>query len=64
MSFTKLDRTITTSSVMAEPAETFKVFIIFLAHTDPDGIARITAPFISAVGRLTLDSVHEAIKRL
>jgi len=49
---------------MAEDPATFKVWIIFLAYADADGIARIAAPFISSIGRMTIETVREAIKIL
>lgn len=64
MGFTKLDEGILRSSVMAEPAETFKVFIALLASCDPDGIARISSVFLVSVCRLSEKVVDTALRRL
>jgi hypothetical protein len=62
--FTKLDEGILRSSIMAEPSDVFKVWIAFLASCGPDGIARVSAVFISSVCRLDPAVVHKAIERL
>lgn len=64
MGFTKLDEGILRSSIMAEDAETFKVWIAFLASCGPDGIARVSAVFLSSVCHLPLEIVHKATARL
>ena len=64
MGFTKLDEGILRSSIMAEDAETFKIWITFLASCAPDGIARVSAIFLSSVCRLPLETVHKAIIKL
>ena len=64
MSFTKLDRGILQSSIMAEPAEIFKVWVAFLAACDADGIARVAPPYIAAVTYLPIETVRAAIQRL
>lgn len=50
--------------MMAEPSDTFKVWITLLAACDPDGIARVSSVFISSIARLPLDSVEASIKHL
>lgn len=62
--FTKLDRGILQSSIMAEDPATFKVWIVLLAACDADGIAPVSAVYISSVARLSLDMVKVAIARL
>lgn len=64
MGFTKLDEGILRSSIMAEDAETFKVWITFLASCGPDGIARVSAVFLSSVCRLPIEIIHKAIIKL
>jgi len=64
MGFTKLDEGILRSSIMAEDPATFKVWIAFLASCGPDGVARVSAVFISSVCRLDPSIVHKAIARL
>ena len=64
MGFTKLDEGILRSSIMAEDPATFKVWIAFLAACGPDGVARVSAVFISSVCRLDPSVVHKAIERL
>jgi hypothetical protein len=64
MGFTKLDEGILRSSIMAEPAETFKAFIAILASTDPDGIARISSTFLAGACYLPIEIVDKAIETL
>jgi hypothetical protein len=64
MGFTKLDEGILRSSIMAEPAETFKVFIAILASTDPDGIARVSSMFLASACYLPIEVVDKAIASL
>ena len=64
MGFTKLDEGILKSSIMGETAEVFKVWIAFLASCGPDGIARVTAIFLSGVCHFPIDIVRLAIERL
>ncbi len=64
MGFTKLDSGILQSSIMAEPPETFKVFVAILASTGPDGIARISSTFLAAACFFPLDVVDEALVTL
>ena len=64
MTFTKLDRGLLQSSVLAEDAVTFKVWIVLLAACDDDGIARVSPVFVSSIARLPMDSIETAIKRL
>jgi hypothetical protein len=49
---------------MAEPSDVFKVWIAFLAACGPDGVARVSAVFISSVCRLDPTVVRKAITRL
>lgn len=62
--FTKLDRGILQSSIMAEDSDTFKIWVVLLAACDSDGIAPVSAVYISSVARLSLDVVRAAIVRL
>lgn len=62
--FTKLDRGILQSSIMAEDPTTFKVWITLLAACDPDGTARVSAIYIASVARLPLEDVRKAIQIL
>jgi hypothetical protein len=64
MTFTKLDRGLLQSSVLAEDAETFKVWIVLLAACDDDGVARVSPVFVSSIARLPMDAIETAIKRL
>jgi len=64
MTFTKLDRGIAQSSIMAEPPVVFKVFVTVLAMSDPDGIARVSPVFLATVCHLLLDEVHAALSKL
>lgn len=64
MSFTKLDRGILQSSMMAESSDTFKVWIVLLAACDSDGVARVSSVFISSVSHLPLEAVKAALARL
>ena len=49
---------------MAEPAETFKVWIAILASCDADGIARVSSVFLSSVCHLDLGVIDTAILTL
>ena len=42
MGFTKLDEVILKSSIMAEPSDTFKVWICILAACDENGLAAVS----------------------
>lgn len=64
MGFTKLDEGLMESSLMRESSETFKVFIVMLSRTHPDGIARLSATFLSAVCCLPQDVVDASLKTL
>lgn len=64
MGFTKLDSGILQSSIMAENSDVFKVWIAFLASCNQDGIAEVSAIFISSVCHLPIDTVKKAIERL
>ena len=63
MAFTKLDSGILRSSIMSEPADVFKVWIALLASVDADGIARVSATFLSAACYLPLETVREALDK-
>ena len=64
MTFTKLDRGILQSSIMAEEPETFKVWIALLAVCDPDGIARVSAQYLSAIAHMPIETTRAALQRL
>ena len=64
MGFTKLDGNLLQSSIMAEPSETFKVFITILASTGPDGIARVSSTFLAAACYLPIGIIDEALLSL
>jgi hypothetical protein len=64
MGFTKLDQAILQSSVMAESPEVFKVWIALLAACGPNGIAPISAVYLSSVCRLSQEAVDLALVRL
>ncbi len=64
MGFTKLDSGLIKSSLLAEPPETFKVFMVLLAICDSDGVSRASSVFLESVCRLPLAKVEEAIEKL
>ena len=64
MGFTKLDEGILKSSIMAEPSDIFKVWIVFLAACGPDGVARISPIYIASICHFALEIVHGAISKL
>ena len=64
MGFTKLDERILQSSIMAENAEIFKVWIAFLAAADFEGIARVSAVYIASCCHLSIETVDMAIEKL
>ena len=61
MGFTKLDEGILRSSIMAKDSDTFKVWIALLASCDYDGIARVSAIFLSSVCHLPIKIVEKAL---
>ena len=63
MTFTKLERGILMSSILAEPGDVFKTFMILLAACDADSIARISPVFIANAGKMPLEVVHEALAK-
>lgn len=64
MGFTKLDEGILQSSIMAESANTFKIWIAFLASCDENGMARVSPVFLASVCHLPLRMVKKAIEIL
>ena len=64
MGFTKLDERILQSSIMAEKAEVFKVWIALLASCGPDGVARISSIFLASACHLPQRTVDNAIEVL
>jgi hypothetical protein len=64
MGFTKLDANILQSSIMAEDANTFKVWIALLASCGPDGISRVSSIYLSSVCHLPLPEVDKSIEIL
>ena len=61
MGFTKLDSGILQSSIMAEPSDTFKVFIAILASCGPDGISKVSSTYLAAACYFPLDVVDTAL---
>jgi len=64
MGFTKLDERILQSSIMAESAITFKVWITLLASCQANGIAYVSAIYLSSICHLPLSRVEIALERL
>lgn len=64
MGFTKLDERILQSSIMAESSITFKVFITLLAACKPNGIAYVSAVYLSSICHLPLSRVQASLDRL
>jgi len=64
MGFTKLDERILQSSIMAESAITFKVWITLLASCQANGIAYVSAIYLSSICHLSLSRVEVALERL
>lgn len=64
MGFTKLDERILQSSIMAENPVTFKVWITLLAACEANGIAYVSAIYLSSICHLPLSRVEESIKKL
>jgi len=64
MGFTKLSQRISKSSIMAEPPDVFKVFIVILAECGPDGVADVDAEYLSRVCYLPLKVVEKALRKL
>ena len=62
--FTKLSAGILQSSIMAEPPEVFKVWVTLMAAADPDGIAPVSAQFLSTIARLPIETTRAALQRL
>ena len=64
MGFTKLDDRLLMSSLMREPAETFKVFIAILSACGPDGISRVSVSGLAGACFMSINLVRRAIKTL
>jgi hypothetical protein len=64
MGFTKLDDRLIASSIVREPDSVFKIFIVLLSLTDPDSVARITAPGLAGCCNMKIETVRKALKRL
>lgn len=64
MGFTKLDERILQSSIMAEKAEVFKVWIALLASCRQNGIADVSSTFLAAACHLPQKTVDNAIEVL
>jgi hypothetical protein len=64
MGFTKLDENILQSSIMAEDAETFKVWIALLASCKENGIAPVSIVYIASICKRSNEEVAESIKKL
>jgi len=64
MGFTKLDERILQSSIMAESATTFKVWIALLAACRENGIAYVSAVYLSSICHLSMSKVEDSLKKL
>jgi hypothetical protein len=64
MGFTKLDEGILQSSIMAERADIFKVWIALLASCDSDAIAKVSSVFLASACHLPLKVIDHAIEVL
>lgn len=64
MGFTKLDERILQSSIMAESAITFKVWITLLAACRQNGVAYVSSVYIASIAHLPLKKVDESLLRL
>jgi hypothetical protein len=64
MGFTKLDERILQSSIMAENPIIFKVWITLLAACESNGIAYVSAVYLSTICHLPLSKVKSSIERL
>jgi uncharacterized phage protein (TIGR02220 family) len=64
MGFTKLDERILQSSIMAESAITFKVWIALLAACRESGIAYVSSVYLSSICHLPLSRVEDSLKKL
>jgi hypothetical protein len=64
MGFTKLDERILQSSIMAENPVTFKVWITLLAACQANGIAYVSAIYLSSICHLPLARVQNSLERL
>lgn len=62
--FTKLQRSIVTSSIWLEDAETRLVWITLLAICDRDGIARVSDKMLAHTARVSAEGCEAAIKTL
>jgi len=64
MGFTKLDERILQSSIMAEDATTFKVWITLLAACERNGIAYVSPVYLSSVCHIPLNRITASLERL
>ena len=64
MGFTKLSQRISRSSIMTEPSDIFKVFIVILAECGPDGVVDVDAEYLSRVCYMPLKVVEKALQKL
>jgi len=63
MPFVKLDCGIVDSTIFCEPNDVFKAWITLLAKAGPDGIARITAPALGLLCRVSPDRAEEILEQ-
>jgi len=61
MGFTKLDERIVESSIMGESPTTFKVWITILAKCQANGIAYVSAVYLSSVCHLSMKNTESAL---
>lgn len=64
MAFTKLDDGLVFSSLMREDDATFRVFIILLSRTGPDGIAPVSSDFLQTITKKGEQEIEQCLKRL
>ena len=64
MGFTKLDERILQSSIMAEDAYTFKIWIALLAACKEDGISECSPIYLSAICRIDIETVNKSLSIL
>lgn len=61
MPFVKLDCGIVDSTIFCEPNDVFKAWITLLAKAGADGVARITAPALALLCRVTPERANEIL---
>lgn len=64
MGFTKLDERILQSSIMAEDATTFKVWITLLAACERNGIAYVSPVYLSSICHIPISRINTSLEKL